>query len=267
MKTRIIFALVSFVSLTLCSVSLAETDQQQADRLLQLLDSDLNLKAQNQAIAEIRDGPRMGRLFMPKLQAILNGQSSEALQPVLRALREVRDLPESDVSFLYQKTAWGISNILNDVPHAGLLANHGPLILANYPSTDHERLVITLLDKQHDRRSALQEMAVQALKQSGSRMALEAMRSLADRIKPKEGEVNSLCNLIVETLPILQARQSVSVSDTPPNDKPPAPNPIKAKLESDVLNKREISSPPWTIIVAMIFAATGLLWLLLKRRS
>jgi|GEM_PF-1735355 len=49
---------------------------------------------------------------------------------------------------------------------------------------------------------------------------------------------------------------------------PPAPNkPPEATPTATTLSEEPTSSTPWSVIVALIVAASGLLWLLLKRRS
>lgn len=62
-------------------------------------------------------------------------------------------------------------------------------------------------------------------------------------------------------------REPTSTPKAPPVVQPPTPKAPEAKPTQPTLSEEPTSSTPWSIIVVLIVAALGLLWLLLKRRS
>lgn len=71
----------------------------------------------------------------------------------------------------------------------------------------------------------------------------------------------------------LHHEEDASVASTPAPKPPPLVRPIapkkepEAKLTPTTPNQEPASSTPWSIIVVLIVAATGLLWLVLKKRK
>lgn len=62
--------------------------------------------------------------------------------------------------------------------------------------------------------------------------------------------------------------QSSAIPPTVPTVQPTAPTKaLEAKSKSSTPSKEPTSSAPWSIIVVLIVAATGLLWLLVKKRN
>jgi hypothetical protein len=65
----------------------------------------------------------------------------------------------------------------------------------------------------------------------------------------------------------LNAKKDPAPTNTPPLVQPPAPKKVPEAKPALTPSEETTSSTPWSIIVVLIVAAIGLLWLLLKRRS
>lgn len=103
--------------------------------------------------------------------------------------------------------------------------------------------------------------AVLQLTEEYSKSDVEWTRKAAQSLKA------TLSGSEVEQAGPISAPRATPTPQPPPVVRPPTPEAPEAKPTPTTPSVETASSTPWSIIVVLIVAALGLLWLLLKRRS
>lgn len=144
-----------------------------------------------------------------------------------------------------------------------------------------DRVLNTLATKVPDRIDAFYKAVLDARKsaQSGPGPDEEAIpdaeRPTAEQLRAYEASFSRLEALATKgvlpksNLPSqTTSAQSSAIPPTVPTVQPKAPTKaLEAKSKSSTPSEEPTSSAPWSIIVVLIVAATGLLWLLVKKRN
>jgi hypothetical protein len=132
-----------------------------------------------------------------------------------------------------------------------------------------DRVLNTLATKVPDRIDAFYKAVSDARKtaQSGPGPDEEAIpdaeRPTAEQLRATKGALPK-SNLPSQTT----SAQSSAIPPTVPTVQPTAPTKaLEAKSKSSTPSEEPTTSAPWSIIVVLIVAATGLLWLLVKKRN
>lgn len=194
----------------------------------------------------------------------------EHLAVVYAALRARADLSESQQKRIRDALNPLVGNMSGG--RASILKQQGLYLIGNYPSSDNETLLVRFLsERKHWRDSDYSDIAAAGLGRIGTPKAIDALRQYATRAKPPEGYQSRGYDAAIEAENAILAR-SASGAQVPPSKSPAANGTASkvAKSSSDQAatpSEEPASSTPWSIIVVLIVAATGLLWLLLKKRK
>jgi hypothetical protein len=155
---------------------------------------------------------------------------------------------------------------------AAVLKQQGLYLIADYPSADNEALLIRFLSERKDwRDSDYTDVAADGLGRIGTPNALQALREYAARAKPPAGYESRAYNAAIEAEKQIMARSSAGTNSGQPQSSTingTASKENKATNDQAATPSEEpASSTPWSVIVVLIVAAIGLLWLLVKKRK
>ena len=246
-------------------------NEQTIERLIeQLYDSNFQMRKADEALRELASLPGITETLYAKLQRELANQNAEGyrLRALMQALAVRSDYTPELMGDIQSKAKWALKAVQTGAERAHFFAEGNLRILGSNPSTQNEEILISALSPDLDTIASVQEVAVYALQKSGTSRARAALSALAARIQPKPGNKNRLYDLAVETANLVGSR-------TEPPDRPnvlpptvsPAPKAPEAKLATTTASEEPTSSTPWSVIVILIVAACGLLWLVLKGRK
>lgn len=270
------FAITWFLALSLLASNLIAQEtsvsvDQEIERLIKpLFDSNFNMKKADAALSEIRQTPGITNGLLSKLDAELAKPVPEGYRSIalIRALAERTDYTLQQMQSIREKTKWAFSALKTGENNSHFFAEGYVRILGNNPSRENEDVLIAALSPALDSTDGVQERAVYALQKSGTSRAVAALNNLAKRIEPKPGHKNRLYDLVIETAPMLTTRtESFTSARLPPSVVQPAQKAPESKPTAPTPSEEPTSSTPWSIIVVLIVAGCGLLWLLLRRRS
>jgi hypothetical protein len=246
-------------------------NEQAIERLIEpLFDSNFQMRKADEALREIASFPGITQTLYSKLESELAKQNAEdyRLRALMQALAVRSDYTPELMSAIQAKTKWALKAVKTGADRSHFFAEGNLRILANNPSAQNEEILILALSPDLDTIAGVQEVAVYALQKSGTSRARAALSALASRIQPKPGNKNRLYDLALETAHLVGSR--IGPPEHPnvlPPIVSPAPKAPEAKTTVPTPSQEPTSSPPLSIIVVMIAAAGGLLWLQLKRRS
>ena len=229
-------------------------------------------------------------------QAIGKMRATRADLEVLRLLEAIQDRKEQATQVLLASNCVldleqrsGILSMVFQLPLAddGLNASHIPLLVQLYvnsaklPLSDQPRPRSFMSD------SVLQSRLLDVL---GSLLHAESARSslapgdalprllgLLEGARSSQDLPSSVREMIEDAVGKLKGSENTGKGSTDEQQFTPVPvtslnvermpKAIEAKPTATTPSEEHASSTPWSIIVVLIVAATGLLWLLLKRRS
>lgn len=147
----------------------------------------------------------------------------------------------------------------------------GLSFLGLYPSNEHEQFLIRYLsDTNGDRGGDPTDVAAESLGKIGTAASIESLRAYADKHKPPPGGKSRYYDTAVAALDQINARIEAASRSTTPSASNAAQQqrPSKSgKTQAEPPSEEPASSTPWSIIVVLIVAVTGLLWLLVKKRK
>lgn len=251
--------------------STTSPNEQTIERLIEpLYDSNFQMRETDEALREIASLPGITETLYAKLQSELAKQNAEGyrLRALMQALAVRSDYTPELMSAIQAKTKWALKAVQTGAERSHFFAEGNLRILGSNPSTQNEGILISALSPDLDTIASVQEVAVYALQKSGTSRARAALSALASRIQPKPGDKSRLYDLALAAANLVGSRTE---SPNHPNVLPPAVLPVpkqpKAKLATTTPREEPTSSTPWSVIVGVIVAGFGLLWLLLKRRS
>jgi hypothetical protein len=223
-------------------------------------------------IAKMRQVPGVApALIELATRLITENQDSEHLYFVFEALRLRNDLSESHQESLRSLL---LPLIGQDRGSMGdVIKERGLSTLAEYPTPQNEDVLIKFLAdrKGDDNPFGYSFISAKSLAKIGTAKALKPLREYAERIKPPPGQSLDHYDTAIGAEKQILARLSAGTNSTPP--KSSAVNSTASKLaksssdQGSTPSEEPTSSTPWSIIVVLIVAATGLLWLLVKKRK
>jgi hypothetical protein len=147
---------------------------------------------------------------------------------------------------------------------SSLLSSGIPLLVL-HPTPKRESLVVRLA---RDEDWSVVLTALRGLITMGSKEAKTEIENAVTRrrIPGKDQSLDWILSEVTTLLSSFEASGSKGVNP-PPALQPPAPKKAQEAKPHPTTPSEEPSSTPWSIIVVLIVAATGLLWLLVKNRK
>ena len=144
---------------------------------------------------------------------------------------------------------------------------YGVRILERYPSAEHEDLALLLLNSSD---ATLRSNAATTLGRIGTAKSVEPMRKHFDPFRHIKTDPPNDGHQVFEAEQMLLARVAASskqVETQPGIVSPKQSNAPRSTPSPSPSGAAITESTPWAIIIVIIAAALGLLWLVLKRRS
>ena len=136
-------------------------------------------------------------------------------------------------------------------------------ILANYPSAEHEKLLIDFLDDPDD---VVKLQAVTGLDKLGSIAALPKLKEQLASFRTGSIVANELKLALESSVATLSKSPRMQVPSASTKASANSKQPTDEGASS-FPSSEQAESPSWGIFVVMIAAAIGLLWLLVKNRK
>lgn len=188
----------------------------------------------------------------------------ELLAFPMAALAKRPDLKSEDLDRI-EKEMRVVAGQKNRSQLGSSLLSSGVPLLVIHPTPERESLVVRLA-RDDDWSVAL--AALQGLVAMGSKKAKSEIEN-ALRRRRIPGKDQSLDWILSEVTTLLH---SYEVKPRPSVNSPsavlqPAPKKALTTLTTSTPSEEPTSSTPWSIIVVLIFAACGLLWLVVKKRK
>lgn len=136
-------------------------------------------------------------------------------------------------------------------------------ILANYPSVEHEKLLIDFLDDPDD---VVKLQAVRGLHKLGSIAALPKLKEQLASFRTGSIVANELKSALESSVAALSKSPRMQVPSSSSKASANSEEPTEEGPSNDPTSE-QAEPPSWGIFVVMIAAALGLLWLLMKNRK
>lgn len=189
----------------------------------------------------------------------------EFLACPMAALAKRSDLKSEDLDRI-EKEMRVVAEQKNRSQLGSSLLSSGVPLLVIHPTPERESLVVRLA---RDEDWSVVLAALRGLITMGSKEAKTEIENAVTRrrIPGKDQSLDWMLSEVTTLLTSLDLKGSASVNPTPlvqPSAPKKAP---ETKPDATPTSEEPASSTPWSIIVVLIVAATGLLWLLFKRRS
>jgi hypothetical protein len=191
----------------------------------------------------------------------------ERLGPPLLALRLRSDLSPEELSRLVDpltenQERTGPLDMMTKAFVCGALP-----VLKHYPSAEHEKLVLSYLARDD---TLIQENAINTLAEIGTGQSLPALKELSEKLRPAPGNKNRYYEAAVDAVAQIEARiKAVSLKPAEVYEPRVAGGVAESVEVSETTDARPESKNAivWWVLVVLIVAATGLLWLLVKKRK
>lgn len=161
----------------------------------------------------------------------------------------------------------------NADPGGSTFKRLGLTFLGHYSSEENQKILIQYLEDTNGGplHADLSEEAAASLGKIGTATSIEALRMYAEKRKPAPGSKSRYYETAVAALDQIKGRIEAvpRFGISPSGSASHQPRSAKSNENHSAPTPSEVpaSSMPWSIIVVLIVAAGGLLWLLLKRRS
>ena len=228
----------------------------------------------NEEIEKMSAIPGVAPALIELAQVLVNQAADfEHLYFVLDAIRMRSDLDDAHQAWLRNQLQPLIGRNPSGITHA--LKERGLMILSKYPGVENEKLLISYLDDHDGKESkfGFSATAAEGLGQIGTGSALKPLLDYADRIKPLPGHSDHHYDYAIAAISAVKSKV-VRAGDTSIDTSPKTAVPLKNSEIAEhgtsppvLQNDGSASSTPWSMVAALIVAATSLLWLLVKKRK
>ena len=197
----------------------------------------------------------------------------EHLHKVFQVLRGVKTIPDDQMAVIRERmTAFLGEPVESGLPY--ILRLQGIYLLAEHPSPENEALIIRFLNEPPPPNGTdYSFIAADALGMSGGLTAQAALEAY-QRTHPQRPDVADKCaDYAAKSIERIRVRlsatnpnQTSSTQNPPPSLQPQSPKKTPGAMPV-AASEEPTSQTPWSIIIILIVAAIGLLWLLVKNRK
>jgi|LakMenEpi03Aug12_release.lakeMendotaPanAssembly.Ray.scaffolds.fasta_scaffold201010_1 hypothetical protein len=221
---------------------------------------------------ELRTKPGITNELWRHLWLIAEGKEEGGLEAMCYALAQRSDMTKAQETSLIDKLDQLTQSDLPKRASSDFELILGLLfVLERGADPRSEQIAIKLMNSQNPDASFCLPGVLRTMKQVGGDASLEAISAYVKRkFGPKPEKVFEYREF-AEAETAIKARQATKTSAqiTPPVQQPTSATPkqIASRSTSSSPSEEPTSSTPWSIIVVLIVAATGLLWLLVKNRK
>jgi len=175
------------------------------------------------------------------------------------------DATDNQQRFVRQK----LESILdrNADPGGSTFKQFALTFLGNYPSVDNERLLIQYLRDTNGgpKRAILSEHAAESLGKIGTAASLVPLKDYLRRYTPPPGAKWRQHDIAIAALEQVQARLEAQQQRQATTQMKKATLPqTMASADEAVAQTENTDDMPWSVLALMVFAALGLLWLMVQ---
>ena len=255
---------VSVLSLNFTAKALVE-----APKDLRFIFAEWNLMTPTERTAwqiQLRQTPNIGGRLCELLWAYYREGNDTGIGATIGALMFRDDISPDQIKKITDEMRRLAGMNISDVQKVGVRnLLYGVRILERYPSPEHEELALLLLNSED---TVVQSNAATTLGRIGTERSREPMRKHYDPFRyiktdpPHDGAQSFEAEQM-----LLTRLASKSGAAAPAFVPATSKNLLPVTDTSSPISEESFSSTPWSVIVVLIVAATGLLWLLLKGRK
>lgn len=267
LANQAIFAAISLLLIGGNQMFASELPREEVRRLVWQQTNPGDVQGWNARQHELQTRPDIKPDLFALVQEAYDKEDWERLGPPLLALRLRSDLSPEELSRLVNPLSAneGRTGPL-DMMTRSFVCGALP-VLRHYPSDKHEKLVLSFLARND---SLIQENAINTLAEIGTGKSLPALRELSEKFRPLPGNKSRYYDATIKAVAQIEDRIKNKVLQ--PADLPSA-QPLTGAIinekqpNANTLDHEEKGITVWPVGMVVILAATGLMYLLLKKRK